>query len=269
MAMAFSLSRPDTRRPHRTRSKRIANRPAAKTLPLARGVHLARAARRIDHPVRPQEPEHMEPEPMIDPRREPAGPTPEEAEAWADRERKRRQAWAEGPSEEEKQERARSWRRRAMFGLEESRLGPTREDIESWAERERKRRAAWLAGPGEGEKREWARRARRGGELPPSPEEVDGWARREQERRREWLAGPSEDEKREWALRQGRAWEDAFDTEVSETARRFFREAELAGKGSLFALSGAPAALWSYFVRAGRAFEEEFYQPPRRRRVRY
>ena len=215
----------------------------------------------------------MHPEPMIDPRHQAAGPTPEETAAWAERERKRRQAWAEGPSEEEKQDRARRWRRRALFGLEESRLGPTREDIESWADRERKRRAAWLAGPTGDEKHEWARRARGNGPLAPSPDEVEDWARREQQRRRDWLAGPSKDEKREWALRQGRAWPDAvrlpLEDDLSETARRFFREAELAGKGSLFALTSAPAALWSYFVRAGRAFEEEFYQPARRRRVRF
>jgi hypothetical protein len=156
-----------------------------------------------------------------------------------------------------------------MFGLEESRLGPTPEDIESWAERERKRRAAWVAGPGEDEKREWARRIRGRGELPPSPDEIGEWARREQQRRRDWLAGPSEDEKQEWALRQGREQGDVREGDLSETARRLFREAELAGKGSLFALTTAPAALWSYFVRAGRAFEEEFYQPARRRRVRF
>jgi hypothetical protein len=211
----------------------------------------------------------MQPEPMIDPRSRTAGPTPEEIEAWAERERKRRQAWAEGPSEEEKQDRAHRWRRRAMFGLEESRLGPTREDIESWAERERKRRAAWIAGPTEDEKRDWARRARGRGELAPSPDEVLDWARREQQRRRDWLAGPSEPEKADWARRQGRAWEGVLEDDLSQTARRFFREAELAGKGSVFALTSAPAALWSYFVRAGRAFEEEFYQPARRRRVRF
>jgi hypothetical protein len=221
----------------------------------------------------------MQPEPMIDPRDRPAGPTPEETEAWAAREHKRREAWAAGPSEEEKEERARRWRRRAAFGLEESRLGPTREDIESWAERERKRRAAWLAGPTEDEKREWARSSRArglgltGSSLPPSPEETEEWARREQQRRREWLDGPSEQEKLDWARRQSGTWEGLMGLPLehgfSEVAQRFFREAELAGKGSLFALTSAPAALWSYFVRAGRAFEEEFYQPARRRRVRF
>jgi hypothetical protein len=220
----------------------------------------------------------MQPEPMSDPRYRPAEPTPEEVEAWAAREHKRREVWAVGPSEEEKEDRARRWRRRAVFGLEESRLGPTREDIESWAERERKRRAAWLAGPTADEKRDWARSARGRGlglsdsGLPPSPEEIEAWARRERQRRSEWLAGPTDAEKQDWARRQG-GWADLGDLSLEQgfsgMAQRFFREAELAGKGSLFALSGAPGALWSYFVRAGRAFEEEFYQPARRRRVRF
>ena len=217
----------------------------------------------------------MAPEPMIDPQGPPGGPTPEETEAWAAREHQRRQAWGAGPSEAEKQDHARRWRRRAAFGLEESRLGPTREEIDAWAEREQKRRAAWLAGPSDDEKREWARRSRvrgpAGADLPPTADEVEAWARREAQRRREWLAGPGEDEKRAWARRQGGGWDDLLGLPLeqgfSEAARLFFREAELAGKGSLFALTTAPAALWSYFVRAGRAFERELYQPPRRRRV--
>jgi hypothetical protein len=244
---------------------------------VARGVHLAVSADVVLTVSEAEEPLHMQPEPMIDPRYRTAGHTPDEVEAWAGRERKRREAWAAGPSEDEKDDRVRSWRRRAFLGLEESRLGPTREDIEAWAERERKRRAAWLAGPSESEKHDWARRARgssrAGGEpgLGPSPEEVEDWARREAGRRREWLAGPSEEEKREFAAGRARAWEDLFafplDDPLSDAARRFFREAELAGKGTLFALTRTPGALWSYFVRAGRAFEEEFYQPPRKRRV--
>jgi hypothetical protein len=220
---------------------------------------------------------------LIDPRTRSAEPGPEEVEAWAARERARRAAWLGGPSGEERQEWARGQRWRAALGLAESRLGPTAEEAEAWAERERKRREAWLSGPTEEEKREWARgdrrRARLGfsdSRLPPTTEEVEAWARREQQRRRDWSAGPNEDEKREWARRQalGGLWEElvrwplpgAF---LPEAAQRLLREAELAGKGSLYSLAGAPAALWSYFVRAGRVFEQEFYQPARRGRVPY
>src|SRR5688500_10886156 len=132
-------------------------RHAAVSVSLARRVHLAGPAPSCNSRRGRAERGTMHPEPMSDPRYRPAGPTPEEVEAWAARERKRREAWAAGPSEEEKEDRARRWRRRAVFGLEESRLGPTREDVESWAEREQKRRAAWLAGPTPDEKRDWAR----------------------------------------------------------------------------------------------------------------
>jgi hypothetical protein len=194
-----------------------------------------------------------------DPRSRPLPPTTDEVEAWARREQERRQAWLAGPSDEEKQEWARRYRRRARFGLEESRLGPSRAEVEDWAERERSRRLAWAAGPTDSEA--------------PTAEGASAWAEREKLRRREWLSGPSEDEKRDWAQRQGGgAWADwmspeAIEERFPEIANRVLREAELAGKGSLYALSRAPAAIWSYFVRAGRSFEHEFYQQPRRRRV--
>jgi hypothetical protein len=162
-------------------------------------------------------------------------------------------------------------------------LAPTEEEIAAWAEREHKRRAAWLAGPTEEEKREWVRshglRARMGlaeSDLPPSPEEADAWVERERGRRREWLAGPTEEEKREWARRQagglGRSLAELPLMQAGflpEVAEQLFREAELAGKGYLYALASAPGSLWSYLLRAGRSFEQEFYQPPGRRRVRY
>jgi hypothetical protein len=215
-----------------------------------------------------------------DPRFQTLEPGPEEIAAWAEREHRRREAWLAGPGEEEQQEWARRYRRRASFGLEESRLGPTKEDVDRWAEREHVRRQAWLAGPTEEEKRRWARdfasRASRGplGEpLPPSAEEVKEWAAREKQRRQGWAAGPTEEEKEGWARREAQGvwadWSFDFPGGLSDAAQRFLREVELAGKGSLYALSRAPMMLWSYFVRAGRAFEQEFYQQPPRGRVRY
>jgi hypothetical protein len=216
-----------------------------------------------------------------DSRFEPREPGPEEIEAWARREHGRRQAWLAGPSEEEKQEWARRYRRRASLGLEESRLGPTREEADRWAEREHARRQAWQAGPDEDEKRQRARDLRSrsprgpfGDPMPISDEEVDDWAARERQRRQEWLAGPTEEEKQRWARREATGgWVDWSLADLpgglSDAAQRFLREAELAGKGSLYALSRAPMIFWSYFVRAGRAFEQEFYQQPPRGRVRY
>jgi hypothetical protein len=215
-----------------------------------------------------------------DPRFDSAEPEPEEIAAWADREHRRRQAWLAGPGEEEKQAWARRYRRRASLGLEESRLGPTAEEQERWAKREHARRQAWLAGPNEEDKRRWARdfeslgsRDPFGEPIPASAEEVEEWAAREKRRREEWLAGPTDEEKQRWARREATGtWGDRmfdFSGGFSDAAQRFLREAELAGKGSLFALSRAPMMLWSYFIRAGRAFEQEFYDQPPRGRVRY
>ena len=93
----------------------------------------------------------------------------------------------------------------------------------------------------------------------------------------EWLAGPSEAEKQDWAGRQSGGFLDDLlslpgmlePTDLPEAAQRFLREAELAGKGTVYALSRAPLKLWSYLIRAGRAFEDDSAQQPRRRRVRY
>lgn len=222
-------------------------------------------------------------EPHVDPRERPLPPTAEEIAAWAAREHKRRAAWREGPSEEERQEWARRYRWRATLGLEESRLAPTREDIDLWAEREHRRREAWLTGPTDAEKQRWARqqRHRAGADraespAPPTQEEVDAWAAREKQRRQDWLAGPSEEEKQQWADRQTGGFFDELlnlptmlEADFPETAQRLLREAELVGKGALYSLSRAPLMLWSYFMGAGKVFEEEFYQQPRRRRVRY
>jgi hypothetical protein len=224
----------------------------------------------------------MDSDPLRDPRYEPLPPTADEIAAWADAERKRREAWLAGPSEEEKAEWSRRYRRRAALGLAESRLPPSAEDVAEWAEREHKRRQAWIAGPAEDEKREWTRsyrrRARTGNEeadRPPTPEEIEAWAEQERLRRQEWLAGPTPEERQRWIRREGGGlWADVLglpvlETELFDNAHRFLREAELAGKGSFFALARAPMAMWSYFVRAGRRFEEEIYQQPPRGRVRF
>jgi hypothetical protein len=219
---------------------------------------------------------------LRDPRYEPLQPTWEEADAWASRERKRREAWLAGPSEVEQDEWARRARRRSMFGPSESALGPSTEEVAEWVAREQKRRQAWLAGPTDEEKREWAHRQTRRvhgryppSELTPTVEEIDGWAAKEHARRQAWLAGPTEEEKRRWMRREaGSAWDDQADrstlnSDVADMADRLLREADLATKGSVAALARAPFAIWSYLVRTGRTFEDDLYQPPPRRRVRF
>jgi hypothetical protein len=222
-------------------------------------------------------------DPLRDPRYEPLQPTAEEIDGWASRERKRREAWLAGPTQDEQDDWVRRYRRRAALGFADSRLGPSREDVAQWAEREHKRRQAWLAGPTEQEKREWASRSRRRGlaglpesELPPTEEEIKAWAEQERGRRQAWLEGPTEDEKQRWIRREagGGEWEGlasttAMETELLDAADRLLREADLAAKGSLVALARAPLAIWSYLMRSGRMSEEELYQPPSRRRVRF
>jgi hypothetical protein len=222
----------------------------------------------------------MDEEPVVDPRDRRLPPTQDEVTAWAERERARRQAWLEGPSQVEKDEWVRRSRRRAAFSIGESRLAPAPDEIEAWAERERKRRQAWAAGPDEAERREWARRhSHRGhaGEpaLPPAPEEIEEWARREHQRRQEWLSGPTEAEQAEWSRRQSEgllagpmslvaALEDERDL-VTALAR----ELESAARGTLSTLSRVSAAFGSYLMRAGRSWDREPPSPARRSRVPY
>jgi hypothetical protein len=225
----------------------------------------------------------MSSEPHVDPRGRRLAPTPEEIETWAEREHKRRAAWLAGPSEEERQEWSRRYRWRGSLGLEESRLGPTREDLELWAEREHKRRQAWLEGPNAMERQDWARAQHRQAQVDlgesapaPTPDEIEAFATRERQRRQQWLDGPLEEEKDQWARQQATGFlgelanlPDFLEAQLPANAELFLRELELAGKGALYAVSRAPQRLWSYFVRAGKAVDDEFYQPPRRRRVRY
>jgi hypothetical protein len=111
--------------------------------------------------------------------------------------------------------------------------------------------------------------------LPPTEEEINAWAEQERSRRQAWLEGPTQDEMQRWIRREsGGEWEDlrnapVVESELLDAADRLLREADLAAKGSLVALARAPLAIWSYLIRSGRMFEEELYQPPSRRRVRF
>jgi hypothetical protein len=220
-------------------------------------------------------------EPSRDPRFGPLRPTAEEAESWASREHKRREAWLAGPTQEEQDEWARRARLRAAVPFGESRLGPSPEEVAAWADRERKRRQAWLAGPTEGEQRDWARRQRPAfamspeSDLGPTHEEMAAWADHERRRRQAWLDGPTEEEKDRWIRREsGELWSmpaalGAAESELVDSLGRLLREADLATKGSVNTLARMPFAIWSYLVRSGRALEDELYQPAPRRRVRF
>jgi hypothetical protein len=224
----------------------------------------------------------MSSEPFRDPRTESLRPTQDEVEAWASREHKRRAAWLAGPTEIEQQDWARRERQRAELSLADSRLGPTSEEIADWARREGNRRQAWLAGPTDAEKRAWAQRHRRRmflndpeSDVFPSDDEINTWAENEHRRRQAWIEGPTEEEKHYWIRHEtGDAWKDVvgavgLDQDLAGSASRLLREADLATKGAAGALLRAPLELWSYLVRSGQTFEDDFYQPPPRRRVRF
>jgi hypothetical protein len=221
----------------------------------------------------------MDEELTVDPRTRRLAPTQEERDAWALAEQARRQAWMRGPTEFEKHEWFRQERRKAALGLGDSYVAPTSAEIEAWSERERRRRVAWLEGPSEKERHDWMRRHARRAEYdvadsddPTAVNAVEEWAQREHQRRHAWLAGPTEQEKTEWARRQtenlaGRL-QHGFESE-RELVSSILREAEVAGRGSIRALTRASAALWSYIVRAGESPERDSSAPPRRSRVPY
>ena len=103
-------------------------------------------------------------------------------------------------------------------------------------------------------------------------DQIEQWVQQERRRRQAWVAGPTDEEKRLWARRETPRFGPAAPTveaDVREMADRWIRDADLAAKGTLHALSRLPFALWSSLVRAGRAFEDDFYEPPPRRRVRF
>jgi hypothetical protein len=170
------------------------------------------------------------------------GPTDEDVDDWAERERRRREAWLKGPTDEEKRAWAASRRRQAgdvEVGLTLS--GPTDEEVEEWAERERKRREAWVQGPSEQERRAWARSARR---------------------RRPRAAAYS-------APRRSAAYEDEMLAPPPEdTLRRLRRESELASKGLWHWASSAPYWYWAKLVDSGAEWEEGYEASERPRRIR-
>jgi len=116
--------------------------------------------------------------------------------------------------------------------------------VEAWAERERRRRQAWLDGPSEEEKERWARRQRR------RRRSHDDWDDRPVDRRRD------DDD-------------DEDDEDLRDRADRLRREAILAAEGALDYAMRWPFRAWSHLVRAGRDWEDEDFQPRRRRRISY
>lgn len=112
----------------------------------------------------------------------------------------------------------------------------------------------------------------------PIEQQAEEWAAGERRRREEWLKGPTDEEKAAWMRERGetRAAGAPFpepigqsdeERELLELARRLARGAELVGKGSVYAFARAPLAAFSYLIRAGRAFDDELANPPRKGRV--
>ena len=206
-----------------------------------------------------------------------AQPTPDEVDAWASRERMLRQAWLAGPTEDEQHEWACRYRQRATLGFAESRLGASRDEIVEWAQREHKRRQAWLEGPTEQEKQDWARGYRRPrltglpeSDLPPTDDEIStgrpgtrpsSGVARGAHRRGEAALDPKG--------ARGHLGRRAERLRDRTRAARRGRSSSARGRSRDEGLARAPLAIWSYLVRSGRRVEDDFYQPPPRRRVRF
>jgi hypothetical protein len=228
--------------------------------------------------------------------REPLDPPPsdDDLDRWTERERSRRQAWAEGPSEAEKRDWARAERRRSMRapqGGVATALAQTESEVEEWAEQERRRRQRWLEGPTEAEKQEWARRERernvreRGpGPVGPTDEEVEAWADSEARQRKAWLEGPSELEREDeaWAREQaarerrfergyggygGTSFWDRYERD-DEFVRRLKRDVSLMRVGAWYSFVEAPFRVAAALRDVGLDWEDRYAQPVERERIR-
>jgi hypothetical protein len=110
--------------------------------------------------------------------------------------------------------------------------------------------------------------------LEPSEAELDDWVERERRRREAWLQGPTADERLAYArrLRERRLAEletgsEAWLAERARTMGRMSRETQLAVEGALSLFLKFSRRSMAQLVEAGRAWEEEFGQGERRRRV--
>ena len=205
-----------------------------------------------------------------DDERSAVGPTESDAEAWAERVRRRREEWLAGPTEAEKLDWSRSQRRRGSSASEDpAGLGPSDDEVEAWAERERRRREEWVAGPTEEEKLEWSRSQRR--RRRDDDDDYDyvlrpaGFRRRRDDDGGEWLWNPMMPFLMPPAPRRRRS----RDEEDDSVARRLSREAVQAAEGALDMAANWPYRAWSNLVRRGRDWEEDDYEPSRPRRIRY
>ena len=142
------------------------------------------------------------------------------------------------------------------------------------------RREAWLAGPTDAEKRSWRvrgastrdgpprRRTRGRGAGPPASAAAPGVARRSIRGRKTGLGGATE-RGRPGSICSAYAGDARASTDLPESAPRLLREAELAGKGAVYACRKSrrgSGPTWS--APAGASRTSSAQQPPRRR-VRY
>jgi hypothetical protein len=109
--------------------------------------------------------------------------------------------------------------------------------------------------------------------LDPTDAEIDAWAEQERRRREAWLSGPTAEERAAYARRERERRiaelleEREATVEERERARiRRRREAQLVAEGAMSLLWRWSRRSLAELVRAGREWEEEFVQPPRRRR---
>jgi hypothetical protein len=160
-------------------------------------------------------------------------PLTDEVERWAERERRRRQRWLQGPTVAERRA-----ARGPGSGVDDM---PTDEEIELEVERIRQRRQAWVNGPSAEEKKAWMRRQARS--RPQSNDPYSGTS----------YSGA------------GYSGPDAQDAE--DLARRLRRDVFRAYAGAVKTIVDGPFDVWARLVSAGRDVEAEVYRPRRQRRI--
>ncbi len=153
----------------------------------------------------------------------------DDIEAWAERERMRRQHWLEGPSRWERLRWAESRSMRPRHPEDDPRAyGPSDEEIDQWAAEEKARRQRWVEGPSELERLRWADR---------------------ESRRRRRRAEAAEWEDDDW-----------------DPGRRAMADADRAVEGLVSAILSVPYRTLGQLIEMG---EDARYQRTKRRRIRY
>ena len=200
-------------------------------------------------------------------------PSSDEIEAWATKEKARRQGYPEyikGPNEQDRKD----WAVRELMRKEKEEkeqvikgrpLYPTQEDIKGYVEKEKRERNEWAQGPTAKEKEAWAREEQARGakkdeaakQRPyyPGNDEIEAWAKKERDRRKKYSNGPDVEEKEAWALREHARREAAAPSEEDYTkdeALQIYKDAEKRRRDMVLAAQGLVSSVLLWVTGADR-----------------